>query len=85
MAKKRLQAIAPMAPRVLNGEQTAAYIGVSYSKFRELVVADLFTVKPLPYGTYFDIRQVDAWLDEVGGVENVEKLHEKAWLEAANG
>ena len=85
MAKKKAPAITPLTPRVLNGEATAAYLGVSVTKFYEMRKMGLFKVQPLPYGVFFDVHQVNSWLDELGGIENVEQAFENAWLEAAHG
>ena len=85
MSKKKAPVIIPLTPRVLNVEATAIYIGVSVSKFWQLRKLGIFNVAPLPYGDYFDIRSVDNWIDEIGGIENAEKQCQQAWLEAAHG
>ena len=85
MAKKKPPAITPITPRVLNAEATATYLGVSVSKFCKMRNMGLFKVPPLPYGVFFDVHQVDSWLDEIGGIENVDQAYQKAWLEAAHG
>ena len=85
MTQKQKPKIAPLAPRVLNVENTAAYIGVGLSKLNEMRKLGVFSVPTLPYGAYFDIHRVDEWLDSIGGAENVEEALQKAWLEAADG
>tara|TARA_Y100000031_G_C7944718_1_gene258721 strand:- start:240 stop:497 length:258 start_codon:yes stop_codon:yes gene_type:complete len=85
MGKKKSPALVPVSPRVLNTEQSASYIGTGVSKFNDMRKNGVFPVEPLPYGRYWDRHKIDDWLDEIGGIENIEKLHEKAWLEATHG
>ena len=85
MAEKKNIAISSLTPRVLNVAGSAAYIGVSVSKFNNMRMSGTFPVKPLSYGKYYDIVQINAWLDSIGGLQGIEELHAKAWLEAASG
>ena len=85
MGKKQKPSIAPMTPRVLNVEGTAAYLGVGVSKLNDMRNLGVFSVPTLPYGAYYDVRRVDEWLDTIGGVDNLEETYRDAWLGAVDG
>ena len=74
----------PVRPRVFNFGETAAYIGVSMTKFSEMRKSGEFSVKPLPYGDYFDKNAIDKWLDDASGLPTTTADHESAWIGAAH-
>ena len=73
----------PVRPRVFNFGETAAYIGVSTTKFAEMRKSGEFSVKPLFFGDYYDKIAVDKWLDDASGLPIAAADHESAWIRAA--
>lgn len=85
----------PVPPRVMSAGQTAAYIGVSETKFADMRKAGQFPVKALSYGAYYDRNAVDHWLNEASGLNDNQPATEfpteyeliqgaeAAWLKAA--
>ena len=77
----------PIAPRIMNDAETAAYLGKSqtwFAKHREELEARGFP-KRLPFVDGRDRAAVDAWLDQLGGrAPRSEADFDNAWMEAAN-
>jgi predicted DNA-binding transcriptional regulator AlpA len=61
-------------PRAWNAHQLAGYLGVSDTKFAELRKQKNFP-QPLPYGSRWDRKAIDEWLDTVGGLKDVPEIN----------
>lgn len=79
---------APVASRVLNRAETAAYIGYSVTWFAERL-PELYAKgfpAPLPLLERWDRHAIDRWLDRLGGNMPMTVEDERdAWARAARG
>ena len=88
MAGKRLRQV--LAPRLMNAQQTADYLGRSLSWFqahRPDLERNGFP-QPVPFIGSWDRRAVDHWLDRQGGLTEItahETSYSEAWRRASDG
>lgn len=85
MTTPKIKALPLPTSRVLNVEQTAAYIGISANQLTALRKSGQFDVPRVPYCKGYDTRRVDDWLDRMGGINGLGMTDEQAWLDACDG